>query len=467
VILSGLRFSIAMLLLLVLIQSSAAYSGLPGVRQSGTFDTNPPTPYYHYTNRIQPRSRLLVVHGLGGNKDMLSPLCYGLADAGIEVFSIDLPGHGSSTEHFNAVEASDVVRQILTRLGPDTNVLGHSFGGALLLDITSSLPVKSMVLFSPAPTKVDQVLADRVLLFQGQLDLAEVRRFTPDLNMTLEGRVDFYDLPWTDHTGGLVDPHVIQQVADWLGGDPLQVHPMMRSILPTIMLLSSLGFGILLLGLGKPSPAAAESAVEPISFNNMIVLYIGAALLGAVLPNFIDVTRWLHLFAADYLVAVIFIAGLVLCFACPRVRVAPGPLLIGIAAAAYAIAVPGLMVLSKFTQMWLAAPRFLRFGAMTVLTLPFFFADEMLVRPIRPRWKGIIVMLLTRALLAAIIVTAVLEWKHDSGFLYFMMDSIFYFWIGLWFTGWLIDHRTNDALATAAFMAIVQGWVFAALFVTT
>jgi len=395
---------------------------------------------------------------------MLNPICYSLADAGIEVFSIDLPGHGSSSAGFNGMVADDVVAQILTQLGPDTNVLGHSFGGALLLDVAASRHVRKMVLFSPAPTTVDQIRADSILLFQGQLDLSAVRRFTPDLNSILEGRVEFHDLRWTDHTGALTDEQVIRQVAGFLGGNPQDVHTGRRSLLPIVMFLSSFAFGVLLLDMVKVREPVMGFATLS---RNKIVWYIGAAALGAALPVVIHVTDWLHLFAADYLLGFLFISGLVLCLACQRVPVEWGRLSVGIAAAAYAIAIPGLLVVSKFMEMSLSEPRVLRFLIMTALALPFFIADEMLLRTIRPYWQSVFGMLLTRALLGAILVTAVLEWGHDSGFLYFMMDSVVYFWIGLWFVGGLIHRRTKDPMSTAVFMSIVQGWIFAALFVTT
>jgi pimeloyl-ACP methyl ester carboxylesterase len=458
------RFSIAVLLLLVFIGAAAAYSGLPGVRESGVFNSNPPTPYFHYFKGVKPVGRLLVVHGLGGNKAMLNPICYSLADAGIDVFSIDLPGHGSSSASFNGMVADDVVAQILTQLGPETNVLGHSFGGALLLDVGASRHVRKMVLFSPAPTTVDNVQADSILLFQGQLDLFAVRRFTPDLNSILQGRVEFHDVPWTDHTGALVDEQVIRQVAEFLGGNPQDVHTRWRSLLPIVMLLSSVAFGVLLLDMVQVrEPVLGVATLS----SNKIVWYVAAAALGTIVPVVIHITQWLHLFAADYLMGFLFVTGLVLCLTCHRVPVEWGRLSVGVAAAAYAIAIPGLLVVSKLMEMSLSGPRLLRFVMMAALALPFFVADEMLIRPIRPAWQRIFAMLLTRALLGAILITAVLEWGHDSGFLYFMMNEVVSFWIGLWFVGAFIHRRTKDPVSTAVFMSIVQGWIFAALFVTT
>jgi hypothetical protein len=40
-------------------------------------------------------------------------------------------------------------------------------------------------------------------------------------------------------------------------------------------------------------------------------------------------------------------------------------------------------------------------------------------------------------------------------------------WMVLWFAGELIRRRTQDPMATAVFTALVQAWVFAAIFVRT
>jgi hypothetical protein len=40
------------------------------------------------------------------------------------------------------------------------------------------------------------------------------------------------------------------------------------------------------------------------------------------------------------------------------------------------------------------------------------------------------------------------------------------FWIALWFASGVVYRHTQDPLATALFAAIVQGWAFAAWFVT-
>src|SRR5207302_654118 len=142
----------------------------------GLFSFEPATPYFRYSNG-NTRGRVLIVHGLDANKNMMNMLSYALADAGLEVFSIDLPGHGSSRAQFNGILAGEAVAHALDTLGPDTNVVGHSLGAALLLDLASSHPIENMVLFSPAPTPIQTIMARRTLLFEGQFDLGRIRSF--------------------------------------------------------------------------------------------------------------------------------------------------------------------------------------------------------------------------------------------------------------------------------------------------
>jgi alpha-beta hydrolase superfamily lysophospholipase len=95
----SVRLWLAVGFLIVLVLAAIAYARLPR-RDLGIFATNPPTPYFHYTPIGISQGRILVVHGLDASKNVTSMLSYALTDAGFEVFSIDLPGHGDSPVPF-------------------------------------------------------------------------------------------------------------------------------------------------------------------------------------------------------------------------------------------------------------------------------------------------------------------------------------------------------------------------------
>src|SRR5262249_51541187 len=103
--------------------------------------------------------------------------------------------------------------------------------------------------------------------------------------------------------------------------------------------------------------------------------------------------------------------------------------------------------------------------AITVLSLPFFVADEILLRPIRPQWKAALTVLVTRGIVWATVITSALLWNPHSEFLLLILHIIVVFWILLWFAGGVVYRRIQDPFAVALFISLVQAWFFASLFV--
>ena len=76
------------------------------------------------------------------------------------------------------------------------------------------------------------------------------------------------------------------------------------------------------------------------------------------------------------------------------------------------------------------------------------------------------VAILTRGILLALILTGVLTLNRESDFLVLIVPLIAIFWIGLWFAAGIVHRYTQSPIAAALFAATVQGWAFAAWFVT-
>ena len=457
-----MRLYLALTLSAILIVTAQQYSRLTGNRQSGVFDVEPPTPYLHYSPAAPGHGRVLLVHGLDGNKELMSPFGFALADAGFDVYAIDLPGHGTSRTPFNAELASQAVAHVLDRLGAETIVIGHSLGGGLLLDLADDRRFGDMVLFSPAPTPIREIHANRVLLYVAQFDIPHFRKFGADLGDAVSGTFDFHDVAWTGHTGTMTKPGVAAEVIQWLGGDARSTHMSRRLVLLAAMFLSSLGLGVVLLG--RPLLPQIQSGAGQ-AIRELILYYFAAAAAAAVILKLIPVAQWLHLFGTDYLIGFIFVAGSLLCVVHFRERLHGIPILIAVAAAAYVIAVPGLFVASRFTHIMLSGGRWWRFGAIAGLSLPFFVADEVLLRPIRPQWKALLTVVLTRAIIWASVVSSALLWERNAAFLVLIMHMIVAFWILLWLAGGIVYRSTRDPVAVALFIALVQAWLFASLFV--
>ena len=476
-----MRFWLAIALLLILVTAAVAYARLPGNRESGIFDTNPPTPYFHYRPTGTLRGQVLVVHGLDCSRDIMNILSFGLADAGFEVFSIDLPGHGESRSGFNAIQARNVVGSVLDRLGQETAVLGHSFGGGVLLDLSGDRPMGRMVLFSPAPIPLQTVQAEHVLVLVGQFDPGRLRAWVPQIESSATGTFEFRDLAWTGHSGGLFRANVIASVAKWLGGDATAIHTTRRLVLLALILLSSIALGVTLLpswpgGVAVPqrkyreaSEAGTDGVVVQDRTENSahlpILYYTIASLAAAGVLALVNVAAWLRIFAMDYLIGFFFLAGLILLSRCKGLTLKKSPRLwIGVTAAAYLIVVTGSLGASELAHTVASGGRWWRFLAILIVSLPMFLADEYLLRPIQPARKAAGAAIVTRILIGAIAVSGALILNRQSAFLLLIAYLVVLFWIGLWFAAGAVRKRT-DPFTAACFAAIVQAWAFAAFFV--
>jgi pimeloyl-ACP methyl ester carboxylesterase len=457
------RSPLAIALLIAFIVSLAMYTGLPGDRETGIFPTEPPTPYFHYKTTGTPRGQILVVHGLNSGKNVMNVLSYSLAEAGFEVFAVDLPGHGDSAAPFNAIRARDVVASVLDKLGPQTIVLGHSLGGAILLDLANERTFGRMVLFSPAPTTLQTVQAEQVFVLEGRFDPSRIRAFIPRIETSTTGSFEVRALAWTGHSGGLFRSGVVKVVAGWLGGDVSTVRTRPRLLLIALTFVFGAGFGLTLLKQMSATPVETGAPPPPARLSTFY--YVLASLGAAVVLAFVNVAAWLRVFAMDYLIGFVFLAGAFLCIRCRNVAWPGRRLFVGVAAAAYLIGICGGFGGGELFHFTLSEGRPWRFVSIFALSFPLFLADEVLLRPLRPAWKATCVAILTRIALGAVAVSAVLIVNRQSAFLVLLGHLVVLFWIALWFATWAVRKRT-DPVTAACFAALVQGWGFAAIFVT-
>jgi hypothetical protein len=62
--------------------------------------------------------------------------------------------------------------------------------------------------------------------------------------------------------------------------------------------------------------------------------------------------------------------------------------------------------------------------------------------------------------------TGVLLFSRESAFLVLLLGLLLLFWVALWLFTSLVRRNVQNSAATALFAALVQGWMFAAWFVT-
>lgn len=460
-----MRFRLALVLAIGFVLSYSAYHRVNGIRRAGIFPTDPPTPYFQYTPPGPPLGRILVVHGLSASKDFMNIAAYGLADAGFEVFSIDLPGHGASRAGFEIFRARAAVESVMDRLGPGTTVLGHSLGAGLLLDIAQDREVGNLVLFSPAPIPLDRIRSPRILIFEGQFDPGRIQIFAPRIEAAATGTAESRTLPWTGHSGGLFSAQVLAGVGKWIDSKAGTTHTQLRLALLAAMAATSLGATLLLISKrGRPS-----QDIPPARPAHLTVLrYVFAAFLAMLAASLAPFTAWLKLFVMDYLAGIVFLAGgLMLAGGWKRPRPDARAILAAGLSAGALIAGPLLLAGTPLAHLEVSGGRWWRFAALTALGFPLLLADETILRPLRPWWKAAGLAAVTRLVLVAAILCGALLIRREDAFILLLSHVVAAFWIVLWLAGEALRGRTDNPLALALFGALVQGWIFAAVFVVT
>jgi len=447
------------------------FAALQPKHESGVFPIDPPTPFIHYFGNDTTKGRVLVVHGLDVSKETVGFLSQALADGGFDVYAIDLPGHGDSKVGFQTDLAQRAISNAKRHLGEKTIVVGHSMGAGLLLDLAETEQFSTMVLLSPPPLSVAEIHADRVLIATDKMDIPRIRRFVPIAADIGSPNVEAWDLPWGGHSALIHNPAYVRKVVEWLGGDGTKTRTTSRIVWLVIMFVAAGTFGILLLP-GRPLELVDVTAATTCA--QYIVAY-GVALL---VLKFVNPMGWVKLFATDYLIGFFLVAGLcswaaTLTLETDGTRSASAierslrkGIPAAILAAAFVIVVIGFLIVSRALHISLSDGRWWRFPLFAIVAFPFFMSDELTIRYIRPRWKSEMIALLTRVLLLAFLLTGVLTINRGDAFLVLIAPLITVFWIALWFASGVIHRHTRSATAAALFAAIVQGWAFAAWFVT-
>jgi len=426
--------------------------------ESGIMPIDPPTPYTRYAGQDSPRGRVLVIHGLDVSKNTTHLISAAIADGGFEVYAIDLPGHGDSPVKFRTDLAQQAIRNARVFLGQETIVLGHSMGAGLLLDLAATESFSTMVLLAPPPVSISEMRAERVLIAGGELDIPLIRGFIPIASDIGEPHVESWILPWGAHSAPIFNPVYIHRIVDWLGGDGARTRTAARMFWMVAMLIASVTLGAALFPAHKLDPVRA-------SVSKTLVHYVAACSVALVALIFVNPLGWVRLFATDYLIGFVFVAGLALLAGTRGKSPGPWSSLKAIGAAAFVIAVPGLIIGSGVLHMMLSGGRWWRFPVIALAALPLFFSDEVLIRRIHPTWKSILTGVLTRGLFVPFLLTGVLIFNRESGLLIMIGPGIAVFWIALWLATGDVHRPTRSAFAAALFAAIVQGWFFAAWFV--
>ena len=186
--------------------------------------------------------------------------------------------------------------------------------------------------------------------------------------------------------------------------------------------------------------------------------------MSLIVLAFFSPLSWLRIFRADYLIALILISG-VMMWRGRTIGLTRHGALRGTLAAAYVI---GVICLVGSSAMHLvpSGEQWLRVPVLAAASFPLFLHDEQTLRSYRPWWFMWGTYLVSRLLIWSAVVTGVLLLRPEAGFLVLITHFVVLAWLPLWWLSGLVARATGEPGAAALFASLVQGWVFAALFVT-
>jgi pimeloyl-ACP methyl ester carboxylesterase len=463
----------------------------------------------------EPPGTVIVLHGLSANRRIMIYLASEFAGHGLQVYSLDLAGHGDDTDAFSfakAAECATAAVESLSRSGKidpsKTILLGHSMGAAIAIAMADHIPVSGTIALSPAPMVLPQRMPSNLLVFSGQYELAILHRAAEALLHASGGTrarpEDFaqkraFDLRYVTggtHTSLIMDRNVAHQSERWimqclfpeippetlalnLDLAPYAVankgrHRLAGSVLGLIGILLLFPFCATLLASAAGAPRAEPLVDHPPYALSLAEVAVAA--LGGVLALTLGIPlKFLHIYAADYFFSVLLIVGLVLLFF-NRDRIKeiwPPSARSSTIGAIFALAVflsLGAWLNWQLADAWLNGPRWMRFAAILPITLIFCGAEELVLGPLQSgkrRALRFAVFLLLR--LEIFLACTLAYYQLRSGQVLIPLLAVFLalFSIMQRLGADALRKRTSSAAAALLFSAILAAWFVAAVFPLT
>jgi len=453
-----------------------------------------------------PRGTALVFHGLAADRRIMQTLGDYLAvNDRLRVYLFDLPGHGDNTDTFSFARADACARvtvESLVRSGeidPKRTILvGHSMGGAIVIRAADREPVAGTIALSPAPMPLPQRMPANLLVFSAQFDLPILRRAAQTLAQAaggertktgdfLEARAFHLEVtPFSDHVSLLSDPRVFRQAGDWIdralgiashgqAGDT-ESHAYAKAA-PFVGLL-----GILLLFplcLSIATKIAGPRTADLVGANPPIKLALAegsvCALANVLIVALFVPLGFLRMYTGDYLASLVLIAGALLLAlnwraAKQSLRIDARGLL---AAAALGLAVMlciGAWLNWQVADLWMNAPRWLRFVALLPVTWVYCFSEEVMLGPVGHGSRRVARFALCLAIRAELWLACLLTYytlASGQVLILILVASLALFSILQRLATDSLRLRTGSPTAAALFGAILAAWFIAAIFPLT
>ena len=454
---------------------------------------------------VKPRGVAILFHGLSADRRIMESLGdYFTSADGLRSYLFDLPGHGDNADKFSFSRADDCARIIVESLirsgemDPQRTILvGHSMGGAIAIRAADREPVAATIALSPAPMPLPRRMPANLLVFSAQYDLPILKRGARALAQAAGGdrtqADDFFEarafhlqvVSWSDHASLLTDPRVFRKARNWIdltlgiaGHESVQSQSnLYTNIFPLVGLLVALllfpfcaSLSAKIVGPG----AAYVSTVHPLA---KLVLVEGAAcaLATVLLLAAFNPLLLLHLYTGDYLASLLFIWGVLLLAlnwkSAKQSQRWNAPALLSAAVLGFTVMLGvGAWLNWQTADLWLNAPRWLRFAALLPVMWIFCFTEEAFLGPVgkrRQRTTRSLVFLAVRAELWLACLFAHYALASGQVLILILAPSLVIFSMLQRLAADALRLRIGSPTATALFSAILAAWFIAAIFPLT
>lgn len=463
----------------------------------------------------EPPGTVILLHGLSANRRIMLYLASEFAGHGLQVYSLDFPGHGDSTDSFSFARAADCAAaavESLSRSGridaTKTILVGHSMGAAVAIGMADRIPVAATIAISPAPMTLPKRMPSNLLVFSGQYELAVLHHAAEALFQAAAGNraspEDFaqkraFDLRYVahaTHTSLITDRNVAHQCERWImqslfpdiPPETLALnldlapyatanrgrHRLAGAILGLIGILILFPFCATLVTSSLNWPQADMIGTRP-PFTLSLVETAVAALAGVLLLVPGVPLKILHMYTADYLLSLLLIVGigLLILNRAYLKEVWPPDVKSLVVAAILGFAVflaVGGWLNWQLDDAWLNSPRWLRFAGILPLAYVFCSAEEMVLGPLHSGRRralrfGIFLGLRLEIFLACLLAYYKLMSGQALIPLLFVFLAAFSILQRLAADG--VRKRSGSATAAILFSAILAAWFVAAVFPLT
>lgn len=465
---------------------------------------------------IAPAGNVVILHGLSANRRIMFYLGQDFAGHGIRAYLPDLPGHGDNTQPFSFARAEDCASETVATLiqrdsldPAKTILLGHSMGGEIAVRMADKIPLVATIAISPAPMVAPQRMPANLLVFSAQFDVWQLRdqaialqtaaggdRSAPE-DFSQRRAFELVRVPLATHTSMLDDRAVAHRAELWtMQALVPQADPKTLALNLDLSTYGTFGRGRLRLSgaicsligllaifrlciLLTAKTSGQSQPVEPGEQTGRIRwVLLGEGMIAAMVAVLVLVKLnplgFIHLYAGDYLASEALIMAIVL-FLFDRGTLSKGfalpvrPLLAASVLGFAALLAFGGWFNWEISDLWLNAPRWLRFAELLPFACFFFYVEQAVLGPVgsgkfRAARFGLFLGLRFEIWLACLIAYFVLASGQILLPILVMQFGAFSAAQGL--VSDALRRRTGPA-AAALFGAILTAWFVAAVFPIT